>query len=50
MLATIQRTHHCGQLGTRQIGEHVKLNGWVHNRRDLGGVIFLDVRDRSGIV
>lgn len=49
-MATIHRIHHCGKLGLKQIGERVSLNGWVHNRRDLGGVIFLDVRDRSGLV
>lgn len=49
-MATIHRTHHCGKLGTTEIGERVRLNGWVHNRRDLGGVIFLDVRDRSGLI
>ncbi|MEM1250163.1 MAG: OB-fold nucleic acid binding domain-containing protein, partial [Acidobacteriota bacterium] len=38
-----------GTLGTEQIGQRVKLQGWVHRRRDHGGVIFLDVRDRSGL-
>ncbi|MGA1676403.1 MAG: aspartate--tRNA ligase [Pseudomonadales bacterium] len=44
------RTHYCGDLGAQQIGEQVTVCGWVHRRRDHGGVIFLDVRDRSGIV
>ncbi|ANE48926.1 aspartyl-tRNA synthetase [Paenibacillus swuensis] len=44
------KTHHCGQLGTAEIGQTVVLNGWVQRRRDLGGVLFIDLRDRSGIV
>ncbi len=46
----IKRTHHCGQLGVELAGKQVELKGWVQRRRDLGQVIFLDVRDRSGIV
>ncbi|MCZ6503624.1 MAG: aspartate--tRNA ligase [Gammaproteobacteria bacterium] len=44
------RSHHCGQLRDTHIGDEVSLCGWVHRRRDHGGVIFLDVRDHQGIV
>ncbi|MBP1648721.1 MAG: aspS, partial [Bacteroidetes bacterium] len=44
-----RRTHTCGQLRTSDVGNSVTLNGWVDTRRDLGGVIFIDLRDRYGI-
>ena len=44
------RTHYCGEVKKTEVGQEVEVCGWVHRRRDHGGVIFLDVRDRSGIV
>lgn len=44
------RTHKCGELNTKQLGTTVIINGWVHRRRDHGGVIFIDLRDRAGLV
>lgn len=43
------RSHYCGELNESHVDEEVSLCGWVHRRRDHGGVIFLDVRDRQGI-
>ncbi|HKF39990.1 MAG TPA: aspartate--tRNA ligase [Candidatus Acidoferrum sp.] len=49
-LGNLKRTHYCGELRASDAGRDALLMGWVHRRRDLGNLLFLDVRDRSGIV
>ena len=44
------KTHNCGELRAQHVGQKVELAGWLNKRRDHGGLIFLDVRDRSGLV
>ncbi len=43
------RTHHCAQLRADHVGQEAKLSGWVHRKRDHGGVLFIDLRDHYGI-
>src|SRR3954463_333484 len=45
----LKRTHSCGQLTAKDVGQEVVLFGWVHNRRDHGGAVFIDLRDRAGL-
>jgi aspartyl-tRNA synthetase len=44
------RSHYCGQLTAQHVGQQVSLCGWINRRRDLGGLIFVDLRDREGLV
>ncbi|MFP3989114.1 aspartate--tRNA ligase [Streptomyces sp. E11-3] len=44
------RSHTCGELRASALGAEVRLSGWLHNRRDLGGILFIDLRDHHGIV
>ena len=48
--ATALRTHRGGELTRAHVGQQVRLGGWVHRRRDLGGLVFIDLRDRAGLV
>ncbi|HET7754216.1 MAG TPA: aspartate--tRNA ligase [Anaeromyxobacteraceae bacterium] len=48
-ITEIKRTNSCGQLTANDLGKEVVLYGWVHNRRDHGGAVFIDLRDRDGV-
>src|ERR671931_603970 len=48
-LGELRRTHTCGALRASDVGQHVVLLGWVHGVRDLGGLLFIDIRDREGV-
>ncbi len=49
-MGNLKRTCYCGQISNQHIDQEVVLMGWVHRRRDLGGLVFIDLRDREGIV
>src|SRR3954453_21928408 len=48
-LGDMRRTHSCGDLRPSDVGKRALMMGWVHRRRDLGGVIFIHLRDRDGV-
>jgi aspartyl-tRNA synthetase len=49
-MGPLRRSHHCGEVIPTLVGSEVVVTGWVHRRRDHGGVVFVDLRDRSGLV
>ncbi|MBT6206573.1 MAG: aspartate--tRNA ligase, partial [Francisellaceae bacterium] len=49
-MTQIYRTHTCGALTQENIGEKILVSGWVHYRRDFGGLIFLEIRDHTGLI
>lgn len=49
VLFYMYRTHTCGELSLSNVGKEVMISGWVHKRRDLGGLVFVDLRDRYGL-
>src|SRR5215469_7207784 len=49
-IARLMRSHYCGQVDEKLIGQEITVAGWVHRRRDHGGVIFVDLRDREGLL
>src|SRR5438105_6336420 len=48
-LGELRRTHNCGELRAADAGKRAVLMGWVHRRRDLGGLLFIHLRDREGV-
>jgi len=49
-MGSLRRSHHCGEVAPALVGTEVVVTGWVHRRRDHGGVVFVDLRDRTGLV
>jgi aspartyl-tRNA synthetase len=49
-MGPLRRSHHCGEVSPSLVGAEVVVTGWVHRRRDHGGVVFVDLRDRTGLV
>ncbi len=46
----LKRDHNCGDLSKAMVGKEVRINGWINTRRDLGGIFFVDIRDRYGLI
>ena len=46
----LYRSHTCGELSSKNVGEEVKLSGWIDRKRDHGGLLFIDLRDQYGII